>query len=100
MADGLLLLLPRGLNEYIRSLRQRHFPVVLIDHPGPVTLGPAVCATHRQGAKDAMRHLIALGHRRIGFITGAMDVGAAIARLDGYRDALAAHSIAFQPDLV
>lgn len=100
MADGLLLLLPRGLNEYIRTLRQRHFPVVLIDHQGPATLGPAVCATNRQGAWAAMRHLISLGHRRIGFITGALDVGAAVARLEGYRAALENHAIAFDPDLV
>ena len=34
MSDGLLLVLPRDPAEYLTSLRQRHFPYVLIDHQG------------------------------------------------------------------
>ena len=33
-----------------------------------------------------MRHLLALGHRRIGFITGRMDIVCSRDRLQGYRD--------------
>lgn len=60
MVDGLPIVLPRGLPEYVGQLRAEGFPFV---HVG-------------------------LGHRRIGLITGRTDVGASHERLAGYREAL------------
>lgn len=88
MADGLLLILPRHPEAYLQALRQRHFPQVLIDHQGIDNKGPAVGATNWQGAFDATKYLIDLGHRRIGFVTGSMDLGCARDRLAGFRAAL------------
>ena len=64
----------------------RHFPAVV---PGEVAGG------HR--ATDA---LIEAGHRRIAHITGEMWMDAARDRLRGYREALAAADIPYDPDLV
>lgn len=41
------------------------------------------------GAREAARHLIRIGRRRIGTVTGAMDMHAAVHRLAGWREALA-----------
>jgi LacI family transcriptional regulator len=41
------------------------------------------------GARAAVTHLAALGHRRIGFIGGQISLGVAIGRLTGYRQGLA-----------
>lgn len=38
--------------------------------------------------RDATRHLVDLGHRRIAFIGGPLDRSTSIQRLDGYRDVL------------
>ncbi len=100
MADGLLLVLPRNPEAYLESLRQRHFPYVLIDHQGIDETGPAVGATNWQGAYDATQHLLGLGHRRIGFITGQVEMGCARDRLAGYRAALAAAGVPADPALV
>ena len=51
-------------------------------------------------ASLATRHLAALGHRRIGTITGRGDRRASHARVAGYRRALAETGIPFDPDLV
>jgi LacI family transcriptional regulator len=93
LAEGLLLLLPRGLETYIEGLRKRHFPFVLIDDGGSAAGGRTVGATNRQGAYDAARHLLELGHRRIGVITGALDIGASHERLAGYHAALEAFGV-------
>lgn len=93
MVDGLLVVLPRNPADYTGSLTRRNFPFVLIDHQGNSEPCPAVGATNRQGAYDATEYLIQLGHRRIGFITGSMDLGAATDRLDGYQSALRFHHI-------
>ena len=89
LAEGLLLLLPRGLSAYVAGLTQRQFPYVLVDHEGVPGVAPAIGATNRQGARDATRHLLELGHRRIGFITGKLEFGAARDRLNGYQAAFA-----------
>jgi LacI family transcriptional regulator len=100
MVDGLLLVLPRSPADYIGTLTQRIFPFVLIDHQGTSRDCPAVGATNWQGAYNATEHLIELGHQRIGFITGSMDLGCAEDRLAGYQSALRTHHIAEAPELI
>jgi len=91
MVDGLLLVLPRNPADYTGTLARRSFPFVLIDHQGTGESIPAVGATNWQGAYNATEYLLKIGHKRIGFISGAMDLGAAIDRLEGYKAALRAH---------
>ncbi len=100
LADGLLLVLPRDPGAYIETLRRRRFPFMMIDHQGVDEHGPSVGATNRRGGYTATRHLLELGHRRIGFITGTLDLGCSIDRLAGYQDALAEFGVVFDPALV
>jgi LacI family transcriptional regulator len=94
LADGLVVVLPQDAGPYLKTLQQRRFPCVLIDHQGRNEEAGdcfAVDVTNWQGAYDATQYLIALGHRRIGFITGRMNLGCARDRLAGYQDALKAN---------
>jgi len=100
MVDGLLLVLPRNPVDYIETLTLRNFPFVLIDHQGTTENCPAVGATNWQGAYTATEYLILLGHKRIGFISGSMDLGCAQDRLKGYRSALRTYHIPEAPELV
>jgi LacI family transcriptional regulator len=100
MVDGLLLVLPRNPADYTGALTRRKFPFVLIDHQGTGKDCPAVGATNWQGAYNATDYLIKLGHKRIGFITGWLDLGAAVDRLEGYKTALRTNHIPFDPELV
>lgn len=100
MVDGLLLVLPRNPTDYIGTFTQHNFPFVLIDHQSTGEDCPAVGATNWQGAYTATEYLIKLGHKRIGFITGSMDLGCAVDRLQGYRSALRTHHIPELPELV
>jgi len=100
MVDGLLLVLPRNPTDYIDTLARRNFPFVLIDHQGNGEHCPAVGATNWQGAFNATEHLIKLGHKRIGFITGSMDLGCAQDRLEGYRSALKTYHLEDKDELI
>ncbi len=100
MADGLVLVLPSDLRAIVAQLRQIEFPFVLVDYQGVEEDVPAVCATNWQGAYNATEYLIELGHRRIGFITGDMEMAAARNRLAGYRAALRTHHLPAEPELV
>lgn len=100
VAAGLLLVLPRNPAAYLESLRERRFPYVLVDHQGIGGDEPAVGATNWQGAYDATRYLLELGHRQIGMIGGDTTLRCAVDRHDGYRAALIAAGIDFDPTLV
>jgi LacI family transcriptional regulator len=100
MVDGLLLVLPRSPADFIGTLTQHNFPFVLIDHQGIGPDCPAVGAANWQGGFTATEYLIKLGHQRIGFITGWMDLGCALDRLDGYRSALRTNHIPERPELI
>ncbi|MFG3661710.1 LacI family DNA-binding transcriptional regulator [Streptomyces sp. NPDC047706] len=47
-----------------------------------------VDSDNRGGAREAVRHLVALGRRRVAHIAGALDQTSAVDRLDGFRDVL------------
>ena len=100
IADGLLIVLPRNPAGFMQTLRQHDFPYVLIDHQGTNEQDYAVGATNWQGAYNATEYLIKLGHRRIGFITGSMDLGCARDRLAGYQAALKTYHVALDPGLI
>lgn len=78
----------------------RQLPVVLLNcHDADRSL-PSVTPREIMGGRTATEHLIAAGHRRIGLIAGETWMDAMADRLKGYRQALAAHQIPFDPELV
>lgn len=74
-------------------------PVVAIDPVRDSTV-PSVTADNLNGAVTAVRHLLELGHRRIGFIAGRSSLAAAWAREEGYRQALSQAGIPIDPTLI
>jgi LacI family transcriptional regulator len=98
--DGVLLVVPHDYEVIVEDLKQHDLPYVIIDHHSDTDDEPSVTATNRKGVLDATRHLLALGHRRIGFITGRMDMACSHDRLQGYRDGLAEVRLPFEAELV
>lgn len=70
--DGLILSLAReGYAPTIELLERLDVPIVLIDREIPASVRAGrVLSGHRQGMSAAVRHLLDLGHRRIGLIVG------------------------------
>lgn len=99
--DGTLLILPSETKAELRQLQQRGAPFVVIDPSHPLDEGiPVVAAANWSGARVATEHLISLGHRRIGLITGTRDGCASVDRTAGYYSALLAASLPMSPELV
>jgi LacI family transcriptional regulator len=99
-ADGLIFVLAVDIENYVDRLRRQQVPFVLLDQDRDILGSTVVTASNRRGAKDAIDHLIALGHRRIGFITGTPGTSSAHERLAGYRDALFEADLPFDQALV
>ena len=99
LTDGLLIVSPEGHQEYIRSLQEKAVPYVLVD-VSAADEGVTVSATNAKGAYDATHYLLTLGHRRIGFVTGNLNLPVAVQRLEGHRRALEEFDLPFDAGLV
>jgi LacI family transcriptional regulator len=90
-ADGLIIA-PSGEDQrYLESLSD--IPVVYVDRPGNGYDGDAVLATNISGSRDAVRHLVAGGHRRIAYLGDDAGIATARERHRGFLAALAAASL-------
>lgn len=98
---GVILVLSR-LDDGVRTqLRSRGIPLVVVDPTGePLHDTPSVGATNWSGGLTATRHLLELGHRRIGVIAGPENLLCSRARLDGYRAAMDAAGVEVDPELI
>jgi len=86
---------PRGLP----ALAHQRIPLVTVAYHDPEVGCPAVVADNTQGVREAVRHLIAHGHRHIAFI-GWLQYPAIAERYEGYRDALDEGGLPCSPQLV
>ncbi len=75
-------------------------PAVLVGSGTPSPKLHAVSIDEQAAAHEMTRHVIALGHRRIGFIIGNPEQSVSAKRYDGYRQALSDAGIAFVECLV
>jgi LacI family transcriptional regulator len=99
--DGAVLMLPEETNEELKALQRLGYPFVVVDPREPLDEGvPAVSAANAFGGRAATEHLLSLGHRRIGAITGIGEWLASTERLTGYRAALASAGVLAHRDLV
>jgi LacI family transcriptional regulator len=74
-------------------------PVVFVDRPPHGLAADAVVIDNEATARHAAEHLIAHGHRRIAFVGTDLDETPVNLRLAGYRDALTAHGLEYDPEL-
>ncbi len=94
LIDGAVIVAPTA------TVINATIPVVAID-PHTGSAGPSTIeADNVGGARAATQHLLDLGHRRIGHMRGREDLVSARQREQGYREALQAAGIEFDPALV
>ncbi|HEU4741721.1 MAG TPA: LacI family DNA-binding transcriptional regulator [Meiothermus sp.] len=77
-----------------------NLPVIELDRSSGRENAHTVMVDNVGGARMAVAHLAALGHKRIGMIVGRLDITTAIERFQGYREALAAAGLPFRENLV
>ncbi|WP_369937467.1 LacI family DNA-binding transcriptional regulator [Xanthomonas tesorieronis] len=98
--DGLLLIPP--LTDDVPLLRRLDAEGIALACVSPRRQRdwPGVRLEERRAARELVGELVRLGHRRIAHVRGLPGHGATQWRLAGYRDALAAAGIAYDPRLV
>ena len=98
--DGLIVASAVSDNAYLLRERAAGLALAFVDRPPRFIDADAAVADNVGGARTAVEHLIAAGHRRIGFLGDRPDVFTAAERYRGYREALANHDVVQDLDLV
>ncbi len=114
---------PRVQEEYVEVLRQRRvdgivfgsvflddrvvealvaadYPCLMYNRRLRSRRGNFIVLDNVRASRDATRHLILLGHRRIGFVSGLPNISTTAERLRGYHVALRGSGLAADRDLI
>lgn len=95
--DGVVILTPKRFADPELTI---DIPIVTVAHKLATPNAINVDVDNVDGAYQAMRHLLALGHRTIGQITGPNEWIPASDRIEGARRALAEYQLALSPNLL
>jgi LacI family transcriptional regulator len=99
--QGLILApAPTDDGSHILQLVREGLPVVLIDRLVETVACDSVTVDNRAGARAAVDHLLAHGHRRIGLLRDESLLYTTQERLAGYRDSLAAQGVDYDARLI
>lgn len=99
--DGVLLVSSHSGNPVARELREAGIPLVQCGKPmAPGSKVSYVAADDRDGARDMVRHLLSLGRRRVGVVTGPLDTPGGVDRLAGYKEVLGEAGIGIDERLI
>jgi DNA-binding LacI/PurR family transcriptional regulator len=91
--DGVAMMTSEMDMSLIKELGRRGVPLVFMDvgQVGPKMSHVAI--DYANGVKQAVDHLVALGHKQIGFISGPLDLHSARTRRQAFLDAMRAHGL-------
>lgn len=96
--DGLLLVIPpASALPRIERLRESGTPFVIVGASFPGHDAPCTDFDNATGTELAVRHLLALGHRSIGLVSGAMYLRNSQVRVETFHHVLARAGVAFDP---
>jgi LacI family transcriptional regulator len=86
--------------KIVDLVKQSKLPFILIDRHQKANNIRTLFIDQKLGAYLATTHLLNLGHTRIGYISGPLDLDLSRMRYDGYRQALEDHGIVFDENLI
>jgi LacI family transcriptional regulator len=98
--DGLVLAPSSEDQSYLGTELRAGTAVVCVDRAARNLPVDSVISTNAVGAAEAVRHLVAAGHRRIAFLGDRRSIITARQRFDGYATALRAAEVPLDPALV
>lgn len=98
--DGILVNSSRVGRLYLPLLAELKVPIVLINNEHPGEFIHSVSINNLKAGREATGHLVALGHRRIGYVGNQFGLQADTDRFGGYRQVVEEADIGFQPELV
>jgi LacI family transcriptional regulator, galactose operon repressor len=98
---GGLLMVPAGRDHaYLRNEVRLGTPVVFMDRPADSIDADEILLDNGAGARQATRHLLDRGHRRIAVVADSQDIVTIAERVEGYRRTMDAAGLAVDETLI
>lgn len=94
--DGVLMISMKVGDSYVKKFANTKLPLVLVDRAHSAV--DSIHVENKKGAFQAVNYLVALGHRRIGMISGHRDNPPANRRSAGYNSALKKAGIEYRTE--
>lgn len=98
--DGLLIAPSGGDEGHLLRDRAAGVALVFVDRPPRSMEADTVLTDNVGGTAEAVSHLVAQGHRRIGYLGDRQRIFTASERVRGYREGLARHGVTVEDDLI
>jgi len=99
--DGIILAPPLcDSPQALQTLRQECMPAITVGSPNKVEEISSVCIDDYLASLVLTRHVISLGHRRIGFVIGNAEQGASALRLEGFRAGMTEAGLDMEDQLI
>lgn len=98
--DGVAIMTSEMDRSLIEELARRGVPIVFLDVGRVQRRMSNICVDYAGGIREAVEHLLALGHRRIAFISGPLGLKSARIRRSAFLKTLQRYGIYEDKDLV
>jgi LacI family transcriptional regulator len=98
--EGVAIMTSEMEDSLIARLTDREIPLVFLDVGIPSPHVSNICVDYTTGIKQAIQHLLQLGHRRISFISGPHTLASARIRREAFLECLQANDVEVATDLV
>lgn len=90
-----------GMEEFLlENLRLRNVPLVFVELGRNAPHVSNIRIDYQHGIRQAVQHLAALRHTRIGFVSGPLYLPSALARKQAYADSMAEIGLTVDPEVV
>lgn len=98
--DAIAVMTSEVEEEALQQATQAGVPLVLMNQRKFVEKYPNILVEYATGFREALEHLLALGHRDIGFIAGPANLNSAQGRKEAFKAALRAHGLKVRPEWI
>ncbi|MDE3199484.1 MAG: LacI family DNA-binding transcriptional regulator [Acidobacteriota bacterium] len=91
--DAIAIMTSEVEEDSLKQVHKAGIPVVLMNQRRYAAKYPSIPVEYTTGFREALDHLLSLGHRDIGFIAGPQNLNSARGRKDAFRTALRKHGL-------
>ena len=98
--DAIALMTSEIEEKSLRQATRAGVPLVLMNQRKLIGKYPNVLVEYATGFREALDHLLALGHRDIGFIAGPQSLNSARGRMEAFKAALKTHGLPLRAEWV
>lgn len=98
--DGVAIMTSEIERELLDELSKRQLPIVFLDIGKVKPLISNISVDYARGIREAVQHLVGLGHKRLGFISGPGDLKSARTRRTAFLNCLRECGIADKQQIV